>query len=113
MSTDDRPGSVAEEIAALAEALRARSTRTGDDDPEGAGAGHEHPSIDTCEICPVCRMMTVLHSVSPAAVVALADLAHQAEVTLRTLATDLQSARTESEDPPARQDIPVDDLDGE
>lgn len=113
MSTDDRPGSVAEEIAALAEALRARSTRRGDDDPEGSEPGHRHPSIDTCEICPVCRLMTVLHSVSPAAVVALADLAHQAEATLRILATELQTARSESEDPPPRQDIPVDDLDGE
>lgn len=113
MSTDDRTGSVAEEIAALAEALRARSARTRGDGAGGAAPGHDHPGIDTCEICPLCRMLTAIHTVSPAAVVALADLAHQAEVTLRTLATDLQAARTESEDPPTRQDIPVDDLDGE
>lgn len=112
MSGEDRPGSVAEEIAALAEALRARSDRAGRDD-DGAATGHHDPPIDTCEICPLCRLMTVLHSVSPAAVVALADLAHQAEVTLRTLAADLQSARAGAEDPPARQDIPVDDLDGD
>jgi hypothetical protein len=113
MSADGRPGSVADEIAALAEALRARSTRARASEPEDAAPGHDHHAIDTCEICPLCRLMTVLHSVSPSAVVALADLAHQAEVTLRTLAADLQAARAGPEGPPARQDIPVEDLDGE
>lgn len=112
MSPHDRPGSVAEEIAALAEALRARSARPGGGSTEG-NSGHDHPGIDTCEVCPVCRLMAALHTVSPAAVVALADLAHQAEVTLRTLASDLQAARAGSEETPSREDIPVDDLDEE
>ncbi|MCA1781644.1 MAG: hypothetical protein ABR500_15450 [Dermatophilaceae bacterium] len=123
-------GSVAEEIAALAEALRARS-RGGDGGPAGAsGTGGDHgddhghgdtndhdrdhdrhsgTGIDACEICPVCRAIAALHTVSPAAVTSLADLAHQAEVTLRALASDLRM-REEGTSAPAREDIPVDDL---
>lgn len=121
-SADDRRGahgSVAEEMAALAEALRARAPRrdtTGAaDGPESDGdnAGHRHSEpLDTCEICPVCRSIAALHTISPGAVSALADLAHQAEVTLRALAMDLQR----HQDPPAdstREDIPVDDLDAD
>jgi hypothetical protein len=122
----DAHGSVAEEIAALAEALRARRTpgaersAAGTDPAADPGAApgeapdeaHEHGrSIDACEICPVCRAIAALHTVSPAAVTSLADLAHQAEVTLRALAVDLR-AHGEPDSPPAREDIPVDDLGG-
>ena len=129
-------GSVAEEIAALADALRARTFEGGG--PAGAGArrteqdggrgpqhehGHEHehdaahehdarargPAMCACDICPVCRAIALLHTVSPTAVTALADLAHQAELTLRALAEDLQ-ARGEDGFAPPREDIPVDDL---
>ena len=108
-------GSVAEEIAALAEALRARSRSGEGSAPDGVH--HDHgparaPGLDTCEICPVCRMIAALHTVSPAAVTALADLAHQAEVTLRALASDLQT-REGSGAAPTREDIPVDDLSDE
>lgn len=121
-------GSVAEEIAALAEALRTRSRGGEEAAPDGVpghgpGRAHTHdhdhhrdraqpPGIDACEICPLCRMIAALHTVSPAAVTALADLVHQAEVTLRALASDLQ-AREESGAAPRREDIPVDDLDGD
>lgn len=109
-------GSVAEEIAALAEALRSRRRSAG----AGGEAGeeergsirdeHAHASgIDACEICPVCRAISALHTVSPAAVTSLADLARQAEITLRALAVDLQ-ARSEGDPTPTREDIPVDDL---
>lgn len=141
--TDQGPatGSVAEEMAALAEALRSRAPkaargRTGSATGEGAGADprlrhqdshdpqddHHHDThnshhgprhggaVDACEICPVCRTIAALHTVSPSAVSALADLAHQAEVTLRALAVDLQR-REESGGEPTREDIPVEDLD--
>lgn len=138
----ERPhGSVAEEIAALAEALRSRVPRgdsaaadsTGergaaDAGAHGAGAKssagtsrsaegacdcschHPHARVDACEICPVCRVIGALHTVSPSAVDALADLAKQAEVALRALAVDLQS-RDEAPSTTAREDIVVDDLD--
>lgn len=114
-------GSVAEEIAALAEALRARGRdgggaqrAGGEDEPPGAGAGGEEeyrhrPGTDACEICPVCRAIAALHTVSPSAVASLADLAHQAELTLRALAVDLR-AREADTGAPAREDIPVEDL---
>lgn len=113
-------GSVAEEIAALAEALRNRSRggegTTAPDGAPGHGPGRDHahdaarpPGIDACEICPVCRVISALHTVSPAAVTALADLVQQAEVTLRALASDLQT-REASGAAPTREDIPVDDL---
>ena len=110
-------GSVAEEMAALAEALRARGPkgagRRGDPDSERRHREHAHEppaSLQACEICPVCRTVAALHTVSPSAVSALADLAHQAEVTLRALAVDLQR-REEPGEQPAREDIPVEDLD--
>lgn len=121
MATGPRPpgphGSVAEEIAALAEALRSRSRDgSGTERAPGHGGGsvrendHDHGTgFDTCEICPVCRAIAVLHTVSPAAVTSLADLAHQAEITLRALASDLHT-RGEGASAPAREDIPVDDL---
>ncbi|HHU09943.1 MAG TPA: hypothetical protein GXZ60_08015 [Intrasporangiaceae bacterium] len=107
----DGHGSVAEEIAALAEALRARRARPGAQ-PRGSaedGPPPHQPGIDACGICPVCRLITTLHTVSPSAVNALADLAQQAELTLRTLAVELQRQEKESATP-AREDIPVDDL---
>lgn len=105
-------GSVAEEMAALAEALRARA-------PKGAarqdGDAHEsHESMQACEICPVCRTIAALHTVSPSAVSSLADLAHQAEITLRALAVDLQrreQSGTGSGSESTREDVPVEDLD--
>lgn len=109
-------GSVAEEMAALAEALRARRPRqsarasdasTGEPDPL---AGPPVDRLDTCEICPVCRAVAALHTVSPGAVSALADLAHQAEVTLRLLAADLTQQQSAAPQP-EREDIPVSDLD--
>ena len=111
------PGSVAEEMAALAEALRARGP-TGSGrrpDPGGEAGEHEHAharpaAMEACEICPVCRTIAALHTVSPGAVSALADLAHQAEITLRALALDLQR-RDEPGTQTAREDIPVEDLD--
>lgn len=123
MTTGARPpqahGSVAEEIAALAEALRSR----GRGDPGGGpprAQGEQEGSVrdddhlhgggmDACEICPVCRAIAAVHTISPAAVTSLADLAHQAEITLRALASDLQT-RGEGGPAPAREDIPVDDL---
>lgn len=130
-------GSVADEIAALAEALRVRGRgaaataaqgfsssgsfeqgQEGDEAQRSGGAeqgsagdpAHTHPpGMDACEICPVCRAIAALHTVSPAAVTALADLVHQAEVTLRALATDLQT-RQSHDSAPQREDIPVDDL---
>lgn len=107
----DQHGSVAEEIAALAEALRARRARPGAV-PRGTaedGPAPHVPGIDACGICPVCRLITTLHTVSPSAVSALADLAHQAELTLRTLAVELQRQEKETASS-AREDIPVDDL---
>lgn len=121
MTTGPRPpgphGSVAEEIAALAEALRSRSrdgsgSERAPDQDRGSARENDHdhgPGIDTCEICPVCRAIAALHTVSPAAVTSLADLAHQAEITLRALASDLQT-RGEGASASAREDIPVDDL---
>jgi hypothetical protein len=107
VTTEGSHGTVAEEIAALAEALRMRAG--------GTERTHTHSDttagIDVCEVCPVCRAIAMLHTVSPAAVTALADLAHQAEVTLRTLAADLATSREESAATPPREDIPVDDLD--
>lgn len=140
--TDQGPatGSVAEEMAALAEALRSRAPKparrpvSATGRGAGADAGDKHqdahgpqdgPSqdthsshygprqagaVDACEICPVCRTIAALHTVSPSAVSALADLAHQAEITLRALAVDLQR-REESGGEPTREDIPVEDLD--
>ena len=128
-------GSVAEEIAALVEALRAggrregmgeqsstgstrsRAPRAAGDAPEGqdeesaaaATCTCDHTTIDACEICPVCRAIAALHTVSPGAVNALADLAHQAEITLRTLAADLRRQSEQAAAP--REDIPVSDLD--
>ena len=114
-------GSVAEEIAALAEALRARArdgagpppAASADDRPEpGTGGAQEHRhrlGMDACEICPVCRAIAALHTVSPSAVASLADLAHQAELTLRALAVDLRAREAET-GAPAREDIPVEDL---
>lgn len=108
--TPDAHGSVAEEIAALAEALRARRAGEGGRPEATRDESHEHGrSLDTCEICPVCRAIAALHTVSPAAVSSLADLAHQAEVTLRALAVDLRT-QAEPGTPAAREDIPVDDL---
>ena len=66
--------------------------------------------MDERLICPVCRAIAALHTVSPGAVSALADLAHQAEVTLRLLAADLQQ-RQDAAPQPEREDIPVSDLD--
>lgn len=113
-------GSVAEEVAALVEAIRAggsrsrgERSRTGQTDPVEDGActcGADRSGIDACQICPVCRAIAALHTISPTAVGAFADLAHQAEVTLRALAVDLQRQRSES-GPPEREDIPVNDLD--
>lgn len=116
-STEDPGyGSVADEIAALAEALKARRPRSG-----GAAPGDPRPRpesledlpaehLDVCGICPLCRAVSALHTVSPNAVNALADLAHQAEVVLRVIASDLAQQRQESAAPPEREDIPVDDL---
>lgn len=136
-------GSVAEEIAALVEALRAGGRREGmgeqstggstggtgstrsrapgaadeaaegqDEEPAAAKTctcDCDHTTIDACEICPVCRAIAALHTVSPGAVNALADLAHQAEITLRTLAADLRRQSEQAAAP--REDIPVLDLD--
>ena len=116
-------GSVAEEIAALAEALRSRGrseagtgARAGGgrgaagEEPDSARDDHAHPpGVGACEFCPVCRAIAARHTVSPAAVTSLADLARQAEITLRALAVDLP-ARSEGAPTPPREDIPVDDL---
>jgi hypothetical protein len=106
VTTEGPHGTVAEEIAALAEALRMRAGGT-----ERTHTHSDTPGIDVCEVCPVCRAIAMLHTVSPAAVTALADLAHQAEVTLRTLAADLATSRDAGAATPPREDIPVDDLD--
>lgn len=114
-------GSVAEEIAALAQALRARAPRRdhgspADEDDIGADAhNRQDHHIDTCGFCPVCRSIAALHSVSPAAVSALADLAQQAEVALRVLATDLQRQQGQQgqhgqPEGARREDIPVEDI---
>lgn len=109
-------GSVAEEMAALAEALRARRPRT---EHAATGDPRERPSslgdppsehIDACGICPICRAIAALHTISPNAVNALADLAHQTELVLRVIATDLATHQDPSPEP-EREDIPVDDLD--
>ncbi|MDO5501721.1 MAG: hypothetical protein Q4G67_00985 [Actinomycetia bacterium] len=125
MSEQHEHGSVADEIAALIEALRARtpgaaasgaasdSGERRDDGEKAADAcecGQTHSRLDACQICPVCRALGALHTVSPATVGALADLAHQAEVTLRALAADLQR-RNEPPGPTSRTDIRVEDLD--
>lgn len=117
-------GSVAEEVAALVEAIRAGSRR-GEQTAGSARSDHEpgkggkradctcdceHTTLDVCQICPVCRSIGALHAISPTAVSALADLAHQAEVTLRALAVDLHQQQGEPAAPP-REDIPVTDLD--
>lgn len=113
-------GSVAEEVAALVEAIRAGSSKSREgrsqsrrpehvEDGECTCAG-DLTGIDTCQICPVCRAIAALHTISPTAVNALADLAHQAEVTLRALAADLRRQQGEPA-APAREDIPVTDLD--
>lgn len=113
-------GSVAEEVAALVEAIRAGSSKRGAPSAGSAPTDHgargdctcacEHTSLDVCQICPLCRAIGALHTISPTAVSALADLAHQAEVTLRALATDLHQQQGEPP-APAREDIPVTDLD--
>ena len=95
-------GSVAEEMAALAEALRARTPRWESAPPAGehAAPAHEHDArrLDACEICPVCRALSALHTISPATVTAMADLAQQAEGVLRALAVDLQRRQEPAED---------------
>lgn len=105
-------GSVAEEMAALAEALRARRSQSGGDTRERPSSlddpAAEH--LETCAICPVCRAIAALHTISPSAVSALADLAHQAELALRVIATDL-ATHQDTAPQPEREDIPVDDLD--
>lgn len=113
-------GSVAEEVAALVEAIRAGNSKRRAEGAESRRTEHaeqgactcecDHAGIDVCEICPVCRAVGALHAISPTAVSALADLAHQAEVTLRALAADLHRQQGEPATP-AREDIPVTDLD--
>ena len=113
-------GSVAEEVAALVEAIRAGGSRSRSERPRSEQTDRvedgactcdaDHSAVDVCQVCPVCRAIAALHTISPTAVSALADLAHQAEVTLRALAADLHRQRSEPA-PPEREDIPVNNLD--
>ncbi len=95
----DQPvGTVAEEAARLFESLTGRPLDPSAFEPPADKGGCHHPPVGeatTCAVCPVCRGILWVRTLSPETIDRLADLASAAATSLRELA-----ARGHGEAPP-------------